>query len=87
VASFERKSGGQEARKIYLNFLESTNSTDLWSKRDDRNRVKDWTVQARSEGSTSGNIIDRVVSSSDTLIDAEISVADRRDDFIQGSDH
>ena len=87
VASFERKSGGQEARKIFLNFLESTNSHDLWSNREDRNLLKDWTVQARSEGVTSGNIIDRVVSSSATLIDAEISVADRRDDFIQGSDH
>ena len=87
VASFERKSGGHEARKIFLDFLESTNSCDLWSNKEDRNRLKDWTVQARSEGATSGNIIDRVVSSSATLIDAEISVADRRDDFIQGSDH
>jgi hypothetical protein len=87
VASFERKSGGQEARKLYLAFLEATGSHDLWSRNEDRNRLKDWTVRARSEGATSGNIIDRVVSSSDTLIDAEICVADRRDDFIQGSDH
>ena len=49
--------------------------------------MKDWTVQACSEGATSGNIIDRVISSSATLIDAEISIADRCDNFIQGSDH
>ena len=53
VASFEQKSGGQEVRKIFLDFLESTNSHDLWSNREDHNHLKDWTVQARSEGMTS----------------------------------
>lgn len=87
VAPFERRSGGQDARQIFLDFLDATNGQDLWSKNEDRDGLKDWTVQARSEGASSGNIIDRVVSSSDKLVDAEIGVADRREDFIQGSDH
>ena len=76
VAPFECKSGGHDARRKFLNFLQVTNSRDLWAMNGDHNHLKDWTVRSQSEGTKSGNIIDHVVSSSDTLIDAEISVAD-----------
>jgi hypothetical protein len=88
VASFERHSGGTEARRQYLQFLQATESHDLWMNNPDRTRLNDWTCRSTREGcSSEGNIIDRVASSSSTLIDSEIYVTDRHDDWIPCTDH
>jgi hypothetical protein len=86
IASFERLSGGADARAQYLKFLADTNGHDLWSDFEERSRFNDWTCKS-SRGASEGNIIDRVVTSRDTRIDSEISVADRHSDWIPYTDH
>ncbi|KDR73908.1 hypothetical protein GALMADRAFT_71607 [Galerina marginata CBS 339.88] len=85
ISLFERRSGGVEARRQYLQFLDLTNGHDLWSDNPDRTRVNDWTCRSSQPGQ--GNIIDRIVTSSSTLTDAEISVTDRHNDWIPNTDH
>jgi hypothetical protein len=88
IAQFERHSGGSEARRQYLHFLQTTNARDLWSDIPDRTRLNDWTCRSKREGhGGEGNIIDRVATSTLTLIDTEISVADRFDQWIPYTDH
>lgn len=85
IAPLERLSGGVEARRQYLQFLHLTNGHDLWSNNPDRTRVNDWTCRSSQAGQ--GNIIDRVVTSTSTLTDAEISVTDRSSDWVPKTDH
>jgi hypothetical protein len=85
IAPFERLNGGVEARRQYLQFLRSINGHDLWSNNPDRTRVNDWTCRSSQAGQ--GNIIDRVVTSTSTLTDAEISVTDRSSDWVPKTDH
>jgi len=88
VAPFERHSGGTEARRQFLQFLQSTNGHDLWTDNPDRTRLTDWTCRSTHDGhSAEGNIIDRVVTSQSNYIDAEISVTDKYDDWIPHTDH
>jgi len=88
VAPFERHSGGTEARRQYLQFLQSSNGRDLWADNPDRTRLTDWTCRSKHDGhSAEGNIIDRVATSQSTFIDAEISVTDKYEDWIPYTDH
>ena len=88
IAQFERHSGGSEARRQYLHFLRTTNAHDLWSDIPDQTHLNDWTCRSKHEGHTGeGNIIDRVATSTLTLIDTEISVADRFNQWIPNTDH
>jgi hypothetical protein len=88
VAPFERHSGGTEARRQFLQFLQSSNSRDLWTDNPDRTRLTDWTCRSRQDGRPAeGNIIDRVVTSKSTFVDAEISVADKYSDWVPNTDH
>ena len=86
VSSLERVSGGADAREQYRRFLQTVDGHDLWSDIDDRSRAQDWTC--RGHGShMEGNIIDWIVTSKSTLVDAEIFVADRHSDFVPFTDH
>jgi hypothetical protein len=88
VAPFERHSGGTEARQQFLQFLQSSDGRDLWSDNVDRTRLTDWTCRSRQDGRPAeGNIIDRVVTSQLTFVDAEISVADKYSDWVPNTDH
>jgi hypothetical protein len=68
------------------NFLQRTTTQDLWMLQMDRSRDWDWTCRARGS-SSGGNIIDRVMTSTTGLHDAEISVANRSTDYIHMTDH
>ena len=88
IAQFERHSGGSEAQRQYLHFLQTTNAHDLWSDIPDRTHLNNWTCRSKREGHTGeGNIIDQVATSTLTLIDTEISVADHFDQWIPNTDH
>ena len=88
VAPFERHSGGTEARRQFLHFLQSSNGRDLWTDNPDRTRLTDWTCRSKQDGHpTEGNIIDRIVTSQSTFVDAEISVTDKYIDWIPNTDH
>ncbi|KAJ7708992.1 hypothetical protein B0H17DRAFT_1191498 [Mycena rosella] len=86
VSASERASGGAEARSQFLAFLARTDAHDIWTNYPDRNRNYNWTSRAKSD-STSGNIIDRIVSSKRSLIDSEIAVADHSKDFVPFTNH
>jgi len=86
VSSCERVSGGADAREQYRWFLQVVNGHDLWSDIDDRSQARDW--MCRGHGShMEGNIIDWIVTSTLTLVDAGIFVADRHNDFVPFTDH
>ncbi|KIJ95502.1 hypothetical protein K443DRAFT_11320, partial [Laccaria amethystina LaAM-08-1] len=86
ISSLERASGGADAREQYRRFIQIIDGHDLWSDNDERSRSRDWTC--RGHGSQmEGNIIDRIVTSKLTLVDAGIFVADRHNDFIPFTDH
>ena len=89
VSSFERASGGTDARTQYLRFLADTDAQDLWVNYPDRSRRSDWTCRGHySEGTIpEGNIIDRVATFRPTLVDSETSTADRYSDWIPFTDH
>ena len=87
VASFERHSGGTEACRQYLEFLQATEGHDLWTNNLNRTQLNDWTCRSTRGHSGEGNIIDRVASSSSTLADSEIYVTDQHDDWILYTDH
>jgi len=89
VSSFERASGGTDARTQYLQFLADTDAQDLWGNYPDRCRRSDWTCRGHySEGMIpEGNIIDRVATFRPTLVDSETSIADRHSDWIPYTDH
>ena len=86
VSSLERSSGGADAREQYKRFLQTVDGHDLWSDNDNRSRARDWTCRGHG-GHTEGNIIDRIVTSKSSLVDAEIFVADRHNNFIPFTDH
>ena len=86
VSTLECASGGQDARRQYLHFLQNTGAQDLWMLQLDRSRDRDWTCRARGS-SNGGNIIDRVVTSIKGLHDAEIGVAHRSTDYVPMTDH
>jgi len=86
VASFEHLSGGADTRAQYLKFLSDTNGHDLWSNVEERSRFSDWTCRS-SCAASEGNIIDRVVTLHGSMIDSEISVADRHSDWVPYTDH
>ncbi|KAH0586175.1 hypothetical protein H2248_007437 [Termitomyces sp. 'cryptogamus'] len=83
VSSMERAMDNPLARQNLRDFLLNTNGTDLWQLVPDRSRFTDWTSRAwhSNEG---GSIIDRVVSSSSTLVDFEINTDQT---WIPGTDH
>ncbi|KAF5380096.1 hypothetical protein D9615_006221 [Tricholomella constricta] len=83
ISASERASDNVHARRLYNKFLCDTSGTDFWQLYPDRNRFMDWTCRAwkSTEG---GNIIDRIVSSSCSLADCEISTDTT---WIPGSDH
>lgn len=88
VSNTERASGGNDARRHFLHFLNITKGIDLWSDlKPQRSRLHDWTCKAHNNRSSSGNIIDRVVISSNCAVDADIAVADKAYDFVQMTDH
>ena len=86
VTQTERKAGGSDARTHFNNFLRLSQGSDLWSNYPDRSRYTDWTCKPRSS-TDGGSIIDRIVSSSGSLLDSEIKVADGHHDFIPMTDH
>ena len=88
VSTTERASRGSDAKRHYLQFLNKTKGIDLWSEyKPERSRTHDWTCKAHSNRTSSGNIIDRVVTSANFVVDADIEVADKPHDFIQMTDH
>lgn len=88
VSNTERASGGNDARRHFLHFLNKTKGIDLWlDLKPQRSRLHDWTCRAHNNNSSSGNIIDRVVISLNCTIDADILVADKAYDFVQMTDH
>ena len=86
VSTLERPTGGQDARRQYLQFLRQSDGQDLWMLDPDRTRDHDWTCRARGSNA-GGNIIDRVVLSNKGFSDAEIGVADRPSDYVPMTDH
>ena len=87
VSTLERASGGQDARQQYLHFLQCTSAQDLWMLQPDRSRDWEWTCQARGS-SSSGNIINRVVTSIIGLHDADKrGRADRERRKLSGKSH
>jgi hypothetical protein len=88
VSNTERASGGTDARRHFLRFLDVTKGIDLWSDlKPQRSRLHDWTCKAHNNQSSTGNIIDRVVISANCAVDADIAVADKAYDFVQMTDH
>ena len=88
VSDSERASGGADARRQFLQFLQSTHAVDLWSELNpDRSRLQDWTCRAHNNRGLTGNIIDQVVVSNNCVVEADIAVADRPYDYIQMTDH
>ncbi|KAJ7852484.1 hypothetical protein B0H14DRAFT_3450756 [Mycena olivaceomarginata] len=86
VSAAERLTGGAEARTQYLDFLAATAGHDIWMNNPDRNRRYDWTSRANGDAD-SGNIIDRIVTSKRSYVDAEIAAADRLQDFVPYTNH
>ena len=86
VTHTERKSGGSDARTHFNNFLRLSKGLDLWSNYPERSRFNDWTCKPRTS-TDGGSIIDRIVTSSDCLVDSEICVADGHLDFVPMTDH
>jgi hypothetical protein len=86
VAQAERKSGGSDARTHYLEFLRVSKGFDLWSNYPERTRLSDWTCKPRLS-TDGGNIIDRIVTSSNSYLDTEIFVADSHHDYVPMTDH
>jgi hypothetical protein len=88
VSTTECASGGVDAKRHFLQFLDRTKSIDLWSHlKPERSRLHDWTCKAHSNRTSLGNIIDRVVMSSNCASEADITVADKPYDFVQMTDH
>jgi len=88
VSNTERASGGTDARRQFLQFLQHTRGVDLWSElKPERSRLQDWTCKAHNNRSLAGNIIDRVVMSANCAVEADIAVADKSYDFVQMTDH
>ncbi|KAJ7327650.1 hypothetical protein DFH08DRAFT_968057 [Mycena albidolilacea] len=86
VSSSERSSGGTEARAQYLKFLDFIDGQDLWYNNPERSLHHDWTSRA-SPDTTTGNIIDQIVSSKRSYVHGEICVADRSQDFVPYTNH
>jgi hypothetical protein len=86
VSAAERLTGGAEARAQYLDFLAATAGHDIWTNNPDRNRRYDWTSRANGDAD-SGNIIDRIVASERSYVNAEIAAADRFQDFVPYTNH
>ncbi|KAJ7816163.1 hypothetical protein B0H14DRAFT_3744213 [Mycena olivaceomarginata] len=86
VSASERTSGGANARTQFIKFLNEVDAVDIWSNNPQCNRHHDRTSRA-GVGAPSGNIIDRVVTSRRQYADAEISVADRSQDFVPSTNH
>ncbi|KAJ7854791.1 hypothetical protein B0H13DRAFT_1642207 [Mycena leptocephala] len=80
VAAIERPSDNARDRAPYLVFLNAVDGLDVWRNHPERNRDNDWTSGANAT-STSGNIIDRVVTSARQTLDADISTLDRHQSF------
>ena len=88
VSMTERASGGTDAKRHFLRFLDKTKGVDLWaSLKPERSRLHDWTCKAHNNRTSLGNIIDRVVVSPNCVTDADIAAADKPYDFVQMTDH
>ncbi|KAJ7875279.1 hypothetical protein B0H14DRAFT_2568771 [Mycena olivaceomarginata] len=86
ISASERSSGGADARSQYLKFLVDVNALNLWRNNPDQSLECDWTSCADCS-TTSGNIIDHIVSSHQLYIDGEINVADGSQDFVPFTNH
>ena len=84
VSPAERQ--GSENRTPYLNFLRNTNGKDLWKQYPLRNRLLDWTCRAK-DSDKGGSIIDRVVTSAFGIVEAQLQVATKPNDYIPVTDH
>lgn len=83
VSPAERASDNLLARQYLLNFLNLTNGTDLWRETPDSNRFINWTSRAW-HSHDGGNIIDCVITSTQSLADFEIYTDHT---WIPGTDH
>jgi hypothetical protein len=71
ISSVEWPSGGNNAWRQYVRFLNEMDSFDIWETQPDHNRDRDWTCRAHG-ATVGGNIIDRVVTSQARSSDGEI---------------
>jgi hypothetical protein len=86
VSSIERPSDNARDRAPYLDFLNAVDGHDIWRNHPERNRNNDWTSGAASN-STTGNIIDRVVTSNRQYLDTDITALDRHQSFVPYTSH
>ncbi|KAJ7694634.1 hypothetical protein B0H17DRAFT_1199155 [Mycena rosella] len=83
----ERASGGSDARDKFNAFLDAVDGHDLWSGRPDRSRYYDWTSSGQDVDKNGGSIIDRFVTSRETLLDSEIYATCGGKDFVPHTNH
>ncbi|KAJ6566380.1 hypothetical protein B0H19DRAFT_1257606 [Mycena capillaripes] len=86
ASAIDRPSDSARDRAPLLTFLNAVNGHDIWRNHPDRTRDNDWTSGATAN-STTGNIIDRVVTSTRQYIDADISTLDRHQSFVPHTTH
>ena len=75
-----------ENRTAYLTFLQETGGKDIWRKYSLRNRLTDWTCKAK-DSLDGGSIIDRLVTSGNGIIEANVQVANNKTDYVPVTDH
>ncbi|KAF9018680.1 hypothetical protein BDZ89DRAFT_1117046 [Hymenopellis radicata] len=83
VSALERATS--ENRQPFLSFLEDCNAIDVWSLNSSRTRAHDWTCCPKKDGkrdAREGNIIDRLVVSRTSTIEATVFVADKPQEFV-----
>ena len=84
VSPIERATS--ENRSAYTKFLRDSNGLDIWRNYPLRNRSMDWTCRSK-DSEEGGSIIDRLVTSSNGIIEAHLQVASDRNDYIPVTDH
>lgn len=77
---------GSENRTPYTNFLQSTGGKDIWKQYPLRNRLVDWTCKAK-DTHDGGAIIDQLVTSATGIMEAQLQVATKPNDYIPVTDH
>ncbi|TFK27522.1 hypothetical protein FA15DRAFT_701922 [Coprinopsis marcescibilis] len=87
ILTKEMASGGTDARAQYLGFLQKTKGEDHWTKIEDRDRLINYTCKGHNKSAKSGNIIDQVMTSADTLLDSFIEVGKKPMDWVPFTDH
>ncbi len=84
VSPIERAS--PENQSAYTKFLQDVKGLDVWKRYPMRNRTLHWTCRSK-ESTDGGNIIDRLVTSENGIIEAHVQVANHRGDYILVTDH